>query len=525
MLANFSPACYSEHASFAPGDAMTPDAFQQLLLHNEPLLLFLVIGVGYLLGQIRIGSFKLGVAGVLFAGLFFGAWHPPNTAPPDQRAVMEIGLILFVYAVGLTSGAGFFASLRLRGVRFNLAVLAGLISGAIVGVALGRMMGLNITVISGAYCGGLTNTPALAAVTELLRGRMPQQVSDPTVGYSLTYPIGVFSVLIIYQLFVALKRRELKAEQEKVAAMAAGAERVVVKNFVVTNPTLFNRAIGELRVQEATGVIISRVRHEGDLFVPTKYTLLKEDDIIVAVGKQADIEKAAEYFGAESHERLELSRENIEMRRVLVSNKALVGKSIAELELDRRFNAQITRLRRADIDMLALPDITLELGDRLRVVMPRQLVGEVSRFFGDSERMVAQLDFTALTLGIVIGVLVGMIPIPMPGGGSVKLGIAGGPLVVALILGKWGRTGPIVWQIPLEANQTLRHIGLLFFLAGVGIGAGDRFLTTLRSTGPQLLGLGLVINVVTIGVAMILLRRFGHSSVTGTLCAISGMQT
>jgi len=213
------------------------------------------------------------------------------------------------------------------------------------------------------------------------------------------------------------------------------------------------------------------------------------------------------------------------MLRILVSNKKLVGRTIAELELDRRFNAQITRVRRADIDMLVYPEMRLEMGDRLRVVMPRQLVGEVSRYFGDSERAMAELDFTALTMGIVLGVLVGMIPFPLPGCGSVALGIAGVPLVVALVLGRIGRTGPIVWSIPLEANETLRHIGLLFFLAGVGVNAGGRFLETLTSTGPQLLLLGAAITLVSVGTTMALLRRIGHSSVAGTLGATSGMHT
>lgn len=500
--------------------------FRELLLEIQPLLLFVVIGIGYILGQISIKGFKLGVAGVLFAGLFFGAWRPEGTEPLEiEPAVREVGLILFVYAVGLTSGAGFFSSLRLRGIRFNVAVLVGLIVGGAVAVGLGRLLGLSPGMISGAFCGSLTNTPALAAVTEFMRNSTPGQITDPTVGYSMTYPFGVLGVLFMFQWFVWWRRNEHQAEKERALAAASGAEKVVVKNFCVQNTELFGRAIGEMRVQEKTGLVISRVRHDGEVFIPTKYTLLHKDDIVVAVGKHADMEKAVQYFGAETLERLELSRENIEMRRILVSNKKLVGRTIAELELDRRFNAQITRVRRADIDMLVYPEMRLEMGDRLRVVMPRQLVGEVSRYFGDSERAMAELDFTALTMGIVLGVLVGMIPFPLPGGGSVALGIAGGPLVVALVLGRIGRTGPIVWSIPLEANETLRHIGLLFFLAGVGVNAGGRFLETLTSTGPQLLLLGAAITLVSVGTTMALLRRIGHSSVAGTLGATSGMHT
>lgn len=500
--------------------------FRQILLETQPLLLFLVIGSGYLLGQIRFRNFKLGVAGVLFAGLAFGAWHPQGTEPFEiHESVREIGLILFVYAVGLTSGAGFFSSLRARAMRYNLAVILGLVSGAAIAILLGSAMGLGAGLISGAYCGSLTNTPALAAVTELLKSVDPASANDPTVGYSMTYPFGVLGVLLMFEVFLRVRREAFNREREQALALAAEVEKVVVHNFKVTNPQVFGRAIGELRVQEQTGVIISRIRHGLDVSIPTKYTLLHEGDVVVGVGQRVNIEKAAAFFGELSEERIELSRENIEMRRVLVSNKKLVGQTIQQLELDRRFNAQITRIRRADIDILVSPDMTLEMGDRLRVVMPREKTGDVSRFFGDSEREVAELDYTALTLGIVLGVLVGMIPFPLPGGTSVSLGIAGGPLVVALILGRLGRTGPIVWSIPLEANEAIRHFGLLFFLAGVGVMAGGQFLKTLSTTGPSLLILGAVITMATVGITMALLRRLGHTSVAGTLGATSGMHT
>jgi putative transport protein len=502
------------------------EALRELLVRSEPLLLFSVVGLGFLVGQIQWRNFSLGVAGVLFVGLAFGMWRPQG-APPFEisHAITEIGLILFVYAVGLTTGPGFFDSFRQRGLPFNTVIVVGLVAGAAVAVLLGRGMSLPPGQIAGIYCGGLTNTPALAAVTELLGKIDPAHAADATVGYSIAYPFGVFGALMGFQILAWMRRAPLEAERAKAAAEAHGAGKLVSRNFEIRNPELFDKAIGEVQVWHQTNLIISRLRHDGEVIVPNRYSRLREGDVIVAVGAQADIDRATDYFGAESKEHLELSREHIEMRRILVSRRELAGKTCTELDLDRRFGAQITRLRRADVEMAPRPQTVIELGDRLRVVMPRDKIAEVSRFFGDSERHLAELDYTAITLGISLGVLVGMVPISIPGGSSLSLGFAGGPLLVGLILGKVGRTGPVVWSIPLEANQTLRHIGLLFFLAGVGVTAGGRFGEAIHGSGLQLLLLGALVTSVTGAIVMVGLRLFGHATLISTLGATSGMQT
>lgn len=500
--------------------------FRAILEHHPPLLLFLVIGLGYLFGQIRVRGFGFGVAGVLFAGLAFGAWQPAGAAPLTlPREVQEVGLILFVYAVGLSSGPGFFSALRQRGLRCNAAVVIALLLGAAAALAGGLLLGLSPGLIGGVFCGALTNTPALAATTELLAAADPAAAAEPTLGYSVAYPFAVAGYLLSFQILTALRRPEWTREREHAAAAASGERRVIARDFEISNPALFDRAIGELRVQDETGLIISRIRHGGDVSIPSKYTRLQRGDVVVAVGRQADMERAPAYFGRASEEHIELSRESIDMRRILVSNRRLVGKTLDEIDLDRRFNAQVTRLRRADFDMVPSPDTALELGDRLRIVMPRERVGEVTRYFGDSERSIAELDYTAITLGISLGVLLGMVPIPLPGSSAITLGIAGGPLVVALILGRLGRTGPIVWSIPYEANEAIRHVGLLFFLAGVGCRAGSQFLAAVESSGLQLLALGVLTTVVTTVISIVLMRTLAGASLIATLGATSGLQT
>jgi len=502
------------------------DAIRSLFVSSEPLLLFTVIGLGFVLGQVRFKGFSLGMAGVLFVGLLFGGWKAAGQPPLAlSHQITQVGLILFVYAAGLTSGPGFFASFKKRGVRFNLAALASVIAGAVATLVLGRLMGVSVGQIAGVFCGAQTNTPALAATTELTKAIGAGDPNDPTVGYSVAYPFGVLGGLLALQVFVRLFRKAFDRERAEAEARTRAGSALKAADFEIRNPALFDRAIGELRVQERTGLIISRHRHGQAVTIPTKYTLLREGDVVVAVGTEADIQKGADYFGAVSPERLEAVSGPITMRRILVSRKQLVGQTIEELELDRRFNAQVTRLRRADIDMIPHPDTVLEIGDRLRVVMPTEKSKEVSEFFGDSERSISELDYLALTLGISLGVLIGLVPLPVPGGASLSLGFAGGPLIVGLILGRLGRTGPLVWSVPLEANHVLRHIGLLIFMAGVGVMAGGRFFEALPASGLRLFTLGAVSTALTAAVGLWLLRRFGGASIVSALGATSGIQT
>ncbi|RKX24351.1 MAG: transporter [Candidatus Zixiibacteriota bacterium] len=502
------------------------ETLREIIGLSEPLLLFLVIGVGFMIGQIRIHGFKLGVAGVLFVGLLFGGWRAEGQISLSiAHQVMQVGLILFVYTVGLTSGSGFFSALKSRGLRFNTAIVCALTCGALATFLAGKWMNLHPEQIAGVFCGGLTNTPALAAVTELVHNTGIGDPSDPAVGYSMTYPFGIIGGLLAFQVFAWILRKPLELEQADAEVRSRKQTSLVSANFEIRNPELFDKPIGQLRVQEKTGLIISRQRHGDTIEVPTKYSVLHEGDVITTIGAEAKIQEAENYFGARSTEHIEEISGKIVIRRILVSHKKVAGRSIRKLELDRRFNAQITRLRRVDFDFVPDHDTVIQMGDRVRVIMPSDRAKEVTAFFGDSERGISELDYTALTLGISAGVLLGMIPIPIPGGTSVSLGFAGGPLVAGLILGKLGRTGPLVWALPSESNNALRHIGLLFFLAAVGVMAGGRFFEAFAGDGGQLFILGLITTTVTTGLALLLLRLWGKGTVVECIGATSGMQT
>jgi putative transport protein len=501
-----------------------------LLGKHELLLIFLVVVMGVLLGRVSIFGTRLGVAGVLFAGLALSALVGPA---PDGAAlqiapiVRELGLVLFVYCIGLSSGPGFFGAWRSQGLRINLAVLASLVTATALTLLFAHLFDLDRGYAAGLFSGALTNTPALGAAAERLHDT--DVATHPWLGYSVTYPFGVFGAILVLRAFSRQKRSKLT--EEIAATSSAGARALVTANFKVTRPELDGKAIGELRVRDVAGVMISRLARgpleahaNPDVIVPTKYTHLALGDTVTVVGMSAAIDSAEAYFGARSEARLELERDEVDMRRVLVSKRELVGKRLTDLDIDHRFGAQITRIRRADVDILPSPDMRLELGDRIRVVAPTARLPELSRYFGDSSRDLAQLDFVALAIGLCLGLLVALIPLPAPEG-TMKLGVAGGTLVTALVLGRLGRTGPLIWSIPYEISTALRDFGLLLFLAGVGVSAGGALAKLPTETALHIFGAGALLTTLTSTIGLTLLSRWVGAPVIDAMGATTGLQT
>lgn len=483
------------------------------------LTLFVVIGLGYVLGEIDFRGFRLGVAGVLFVGLAIGSLGP-DIAPPE--VLPTLGLIIFVYAVGIHSGPAFFNSFRRHGYRNSLLAVAALSFGALLTFVLSRALPLDGPRAAGLYCGALTNTPALAATRERLgdaaraTGTPPENirllVDQPVVAYSVAYPIGILGVLLSFVLARRVWRVQLPPPEE--------APEIQVRDFLVKNPGVAGRSVSEiLGLHKELGFVISRIRHEGGTDIARAETLLREGDIVAVVGEEEALDRAQTIFGAAADAHIELDRSELDYRRVFVSSKQVVGKRIRDLDLPNRLSATITRLRRGDVDIVPTPDTRLELGDRVRVLTRRSNFPQASRFFGDSIRGTAETDFGSVAIGMVLGVMVGLMPIPLPGGQTVRLGLAGGPLLAALVLGKLEHTGRINWVIPASANLTLRQIGLLLFLAGVGIRAGYSFSGTMQANGIQLLLAGAI---VTFGVSFLTIVA-GHKLLKIPFDALMGL--
>lgn len=439
---------------------------------DQPLLLlFAVLAVGFAVGRLRVAGVGLGVAAVLFAGLAAGAIDPRLQLP---EIVQRFGLVLFVYTVGVASGPGFFASFRRRGLRdaaFASAILA--VAAGLVLLARGAL-GLAGPRAAGLFAGSLTNTPALAAVLEHLRGvagRDARVLADPVVAYSLCYPMGVLGVILVMAIARRAWARDLRASRRTAS--------LEVRSVRVLEPGACELPVGELVRRRGWRVLFARRRRGEHVDVVHEDEPLAVGDLVTLVAERDDLARVVDEIGEPAEEQLELDRTDLDFRRVFVSEPALFGRPLGQLRLLERFGAIVTRVRRGDVDLLPDGRTVLEPGDRVRVLAPRTRMKEIVAFFGDSYRALAEVDVLSFGLGCAAGLALGLVPIPLPGGHRFDLGMAGGPLVAGLVLGALGRSGPLVWQLPYSAGLTLRQIGIVLFLAGVGTRSGWVFASTL----------------------------------------------
>ena len=461
------------------------DSIIQILIANPLLLLFAVAAVGFPLGQIRLGRTSLGVAAVLFVGLGAGMLHPDLKLPDT---IYTLGLVMFVYTVGLSSGPGFFASFRRKGLRDALFAAGMLVLAMVLTIVAQRVLGLRTAVTGGLFAGSLTNTPALASVLEWVKVNTPpadleHALTDPVVGYSIGYPAGVLGMLLVITIMQRVWRVDYAREAETLREYNAANRQIDNCTILVTRTAAGQSTVAELIQWQRWDVIFGRMRRAGQLLLAKGDTQLQPGDLVSVVGSPADLSKVEEFLGERSDEQLALDRTELDYRRMFVSNPQVAGKRLCDLNLPQQYGAVVTRVRRGDIELLPRGDTVLELGDRVRVVTHRDNMDVVARFFGDSYRAISEIDILAFSLGLALGLLLGTVPIPLPGGLTITLGLAGGPLIVALMLGALGRTGPIVWSLPYSANLTLRQIGLVLFLAGVGTRSGYAFLTTITQGG------------------------------------------
>lgn len=500
----------------------------QFLIDNPLLLLFIVAALSYPLGRIKVKGASLGVAAVLFVGLAIGALDPNLKLP---EIVYTLGLVIFVYTIGLSSGPGFFASFRRKGLRDNLLVVTMLVVAALITIGAAYALGLHPAVAAGLFTGSLTNTPALAGVLELVKAQTPpaaldQILAEPVLGYSIAYPLGVIGMILAIALLPRTWKVNYPREAETQPNLAGHGQQLANRTLLVTQPHAAQGTIHTLMQENNWDVVFGRVRHNGQIAIVTGQTQLTPGDLVSLVGTTKELDRVTTALGKESDEQLELDRREMDSRRVFVSNPKIAGMRLRDLNLPQQFGALVTRVRRGDVEWLAHDDTTLELGDRVRVVTRRENMRALGAFFGDSYRAISEIDILSFGLGLALGLLLGLIPIPLPGGITFKLGSAGGPLIVALILGTRGRTGPLVWLLPYSANLTLRQFGLILFLAGIGTRAGYAFVTTLsQSGGLGLLLAGAIITFVTAFATLLIGYRFLKIPMGLLVGILAGLQT
>lgn len=476
-------------------------------LSNNPLItLFLVIAIGYGLGMVKFGKNKLGVAAVLFCGLIFGQVvtdiHIPDT-------IIWLGLIIFIYSIGLVSGASFFTSIQNKGWRNISFIFLMLAFTAVVAVVLAMLFDLDQVILAGLYAGSTTNTSSLAALLDLI-----SQTTSPSVagtlldkavtGFSITYPMGIFGVMIAIYIIEKLIKVDYAAEERQLSEEFGLHGVIRTIRVEITNPETMGLTIRDFKLKHQLNLVFGRFSRKGDIYLPNYDTTFQEGDIFVLLGSEDALVEGVPKLGARTQVTLPLEGSSYMNKRVFVSNPKIVGVTLASLNLQERFSILISRIRRGDIDLIATPNTILELGDRIRFVVRKDQVEDVQNFFGDSYDLVSKLNLSTFGIGICLGLIVGTINIPLPGDIVIKLGFAGGPLLMALILGALHKTGPILWTIPYSTNITLRQIGLILMLAGIGINSGNAFFSTIASVeGLKIFGVGTLVVLISATVMLI----------------------
>jgi putative transport protein len=478
------------------------------VIGSQPILtVFLAIGFGYLVGQINIGGFSLGVGAVLFVGLALGAFAPKSqiTGP-----IGLTGLIMFLYCIGILYGRQFVEGMKgAAGRKYNLLALIACAAGLLVALGLGQAYGIKIGHTLGIYAGSMTSTATLQAALDVMHNK------EPSIGYSIAYPFGVIGpILCIYFMTRRVKPKfPPKGQRFHMGEIILG-EKYPGGRFEELIPTLPN------------GVQVTMVRKSGQNLVPAADIMLSPGDgLLVIADREEAIAEAAAQLGKLEHGRLVKDRADLDYIRVFVGKANMVGVPLASLPLPAGCPLHVLHVRRYDADIVPTPDLTLEFGDRVGVLVPPDRKEDVKRHFGDTVKAAAEFSYVSLGIGMVMGVLLGLIPIPIPGVGIVTLGIGGGPLIVALILGKLRRTGPLLWVMPLPANIVLRNFGLAMFLASVGVNAGQPFVRTISETGFTLLFIGVAVLLTTVLIVLLVghyLMKIPYDDLVGIASGATG---
>lgn len=487
-------------------------------------LLSLVAVLGLWIGHIKVRSVSLGIGGVLFGGIIvshfmteFGIKLDPHTL----HFIQEFGLILFVYTIGIQVGPGFFASLRQSGLKLNaFALMIVGLSGVLV-VLLHKLFDVPLPVILGIFSGAVTNTPSLGAGQQIL-SELGSDTAVMGMGYAIAYPFGIVGILLTMWLIRILLKINVDREAEQFdAANNSKKEGLSSLNVRVTNPNLNGLLLKELPDFELHDVVYSRLKRGEELFVPKVDTQIQHGDVLHMVGDKAALNKMKLIIGEEANISITTKGTLYRSERAVVTNEKVFGKKIRQLMLKGKYDVVISRLNRAGVELVPTGEMSLQFGDVLNLVGREEDIKQVMTIIGNAQQKLQQVQMLPIFIGIGLGVLLGSIPIYLPGFPvALKLGLAGGPLVVALILARIGSFGKLYWFMPPSANLALREIGIVLFLAVVGWKAGGNFLNTLLSNdGLAWIGYGAMITFIPLAVTGVVARLYGKLNYL-TLCGL-----
>lgn len=475
------------------------------------LLFALVIATGIYLGRFKFKSISIGSTWILFVGILLS--HFGFRGDPHILAFMkDFGLILFVFSIGLQVGPGFFHTFRKGGVTLNLLAVTMVVLAVVVTVVLHFVTGEDLRIMTGVMSGAVTNTPGLGAAQQTLSDAMTaegvaqQQItaasSSLASAYAVAYPIGVLGVIMLLILFKAVFKVDLEKEKQALDDESASGNNAIRASYEVCNPAIFGMTVGALIKEDGGRFVISRIDKGGEIQTPGPSTLLEEGDRVLVITSQPHEEPVKILFGKEvsipfsdwiSHE------SSLVARKITITKSSMTGKSLRTLNVRSVYGVTVTRVIRAGVELVAGPNLYLQMGDILLVVGSEENIDKVARLFGNKASRLSHPNLVPIFFGIVLGIIFGSIPIRFPGVPQpVKLGLAGGPLIVAILLGYFGPKLKITTYTTASANMMLREIGISFFLAAVGLGAGENFISSIVNGGYWWILYGALITIIPI---------------------------
>ena len=465
------------------------------LISISYLALFLIITLGLMAGRVKYKGFSLDISAVIFIAMILG--HFGFRLPSEYQ---YLGLLLFIFTIGIQSGPGFFRSFKQYGKQLFVIATVIIASGAVVTYALTEFLSIDKALAVGLFNGAMTSTPGLAAAVEVSGSPLA------SIGYGIAYPFGVVGVVLFVSLLPKILRIDFKkSEEEFNQSVKQNYPDFIPGNFRVENPNINGKSLKDMKFRTTTKCVISRIKHNDITTTPSRDTILYSGDVIRAIGTAADLENVKLLIGPETTEVLELDKGH-DVQWVLITSKHVINKPLQKLNLGANYDATVVRIRRSGIELRPTHLTMLRFGDRIMIAASRESMRQVVKLLGNDDKRLSETDFLPITLGIVIGILVGMIRIPVFGLFDFSLGLTGGVLASALVLSGIGKTGPIIWSMSSNANQLFRELGLLMFLATVGCEAGGHIAETFTEYGANLLIAGAAITLIPLMIAFIIGR-------------------
>lgn len=484
------------------------------LLKSPYFALFVIVALGFMLGRIRVKGLSLDISAVIFVALLFG--HYGVLIP---KALGDLGLVLFIFTIGIQAGPGFFDSFRSKGKTLILITILIILSASLTAVGLKYLFGLDTPSTVGLIAGALTSTPGLAVAIDSTNSPLA------SIAYGIAYPFGVIGVILFVKLLPRLLKVDLEEEARRLEAERVGQfPQLKTCVFRVTNPSAFGKSLAQLNIRAVTGAVVSRIKSDNQILMPSASYALHQDDYLQAVGSEESLNQLAEMMGERQEGELPLTKRQI-VETVVLTKKDVVNKNLGSLNLHGNYGCTITRVRRSGIDLTPTPDLILKFGDKLMIVGEIEGVKGASELLGNNVKLLSDTDFFPIAVGIVLGVLVGKLNITFPGGVSFSPGLTGGVLLTSLVLSAIGKTGPILWNMSGPANQLLRQFGLLLFLSEVGTSAGQNLVATFQESGWSMFLVGMCITLVPMLIAALVARLVFKISMLDLLGTITGGMT